>query len=149
MKVDSSRGSDDRSSSGESQVIEVATRMLKAFKKIGCFIFEKQEYDVVRKAVDSVNILRHVKVELVDQRYPYIYIVKPKIDHCFKECENKASEYILRGEVRESLKNIFKKEFISQCIRYCEKRKIIEVIALLENFLKLKKASQSTSQRLN
>ncbi len=145
MKVDSSRGIEDRLPSGESQIVEVAARMLKAFKNIGCFIFEKQEYDVVRRAVNSINMLKHVKIELVDQRYPYIYVVKPKIDHCFKECENKAGEYILKGEVKESLKNVFKKEFVSQCVRYCEKRKINEVIALLESFLNLKKASQSPS----
>ncbi|MCS7128565.1 MAG: hypothetical protein N3E36_04570 [Sulfolobales archaeon] len=135
--------SKDRLSNGESQIIETAVRMLKAFKNIGCFLFEKHEYDAVRRTVDSINMLKHVKIELVDQRYPYIYVVKPKTDHCFKECENKAGEYILRGEVKESLKNIFKKEFISQCIRYCEKRKISEVIALLENFLSFKKTSQS------
>lgn len=141
--MDSSKSSKDPLSNDESQIVEIAARMLKAFKNIGCFLFEKHEYDVVRRAVDSINMLKHVKIELIDQRYPYIYVAKPKIDHCFKECENKAGEYILRGEVKESLKNIFKKEFISQCVRYCEKRKISEVIALLENFLSLKKTSQS------
>ncbi|MEM1533129.1 MAG: hypothetical protein QW164_03555 [Desulfurococcaceae archaeon] len=141
--MDSSEGSKDLLPDSEGQIVEIAARMLKAFKNIGCFLFEKHEYEVVRRAVDSANMLKHVKIDLIDQRYPYIYAVKPKIDHCFKECENKAGEYILRGEVKESLKNIFKKEFISQCVKYCEKRKISEVIALLESFLGLKKTSQN------
>ncbi len=119
----------------DDKVLEIAKRMLRAFKHIQCFVFEKEELEDVRRAIRRIGLGKHVRVRLVDPKYPLIYIVRPNITECIEECRRKADEQILRGLVREELKKHFRIEFISQCRNYCEHEKVKEIVGILEKFL--------------
>lgn len=116
-------------------VVSIAERMLKAFKHVQCFIFEKDELQIIRNAIKKIGLYKHVRVRLIDPKYPLIYIVKPNITECTEECRRKADEYILSGKVRDELKKHFRIEYIRQCMNHCEHEKVKEIIEILKNFL--------------
>lgn len=116
-------------------VVSIAERMLKAFKHVQCFIFEKDELQIIRNAIKKIGLYKHVCVRLIDPKYPLIYIVKPNITECTEECRRKADEYILSGKVRDELKKHFRIEYIRQCMNHCEHEKVKEIIEILKNFL--------------
>ncbi len=126
------------------EIIQIAERMLKAFKHIQCFIFEKDELQNVKNAIKKIGLYGHIQLRLIDPKYPLIYIIKPNIRNCIDECNRKAEEYILSGKVRDELKKHFRIEYIRQCINHCEHEKVKEIIDILKKFLEGRK-SGSTS----
>ena len=128
----------------QDDIVLIAERMLKAFKHVQCFVFEKDELQSIRNAIKKIGLYKHIHVRLIDPKYPLIYIVKPNIRECIEECRRKADEYILTGKVRDELKKHFRIEYISQCINHCEHEKVKEIIEILKKFLEGRK-SGSTS----
>ncbi len=117
-------------------IVEIVKRMVKAFKNIQCFIFERDELLVVRKAVDETGVSRLVKLERADKRYPYIYILRPNIDQFMRECSDKADKAILKGRVKEDVQKQFRVEFIRQCLNHYEHERVKEIISLFEKYLR-------------
>jgi len=124
----------------QNDIVSIAERMLKAFKHVQCFVFEKDELQSIRNTIRKIGLYKHVRVRLVDPKYPLIYIVKPNITECIEECRRKAEEYILTGRVRDELKKHFRIEYISQCRNYCEHEKVKEIIEILKKFLEGRKS---------
>ncbi len=118
------------------EIIDMAKRMIKAFKNIQCFVFERDEIHVVRKVIDEVGLSRLVRIGRADKRYPYIYIVKPNLNPFMKECSDKAEKTILEGRVREEYKKQFRIEYIRQCLNHYEHERVKEIIGLLEKYLR-------------
>ncbi len=116
-------------------VIGIARRMLKAFRHVGCFIFERDELIIVKNTIKELNLYKHVRLGLADPKYPLIYIVRPNISECIEECQRKADEYILSGKVVDHLKKHFRTEYIRQCINHCEHEKVKEIISIIEKYL--------------
>lgn len=119
----------------EKEVVETAKRMRKAFSNIQCFVFEKQELEVVRKTINTIGLRGLVRLRLADPKYPHLYIVEPDTRDCEKDCESKALKKIANGEVREELKKYFLSSFIRQCINYCIHEKTKSILSIIDKFL--------------
>ncbi len=119
----------------EKEIIEMAKRMRQAFSNVQCFVFEKQELQLVKKTINAIGLRGLVRLRLADPKYPYLYIVEPDIRDCEKDCESKALKKIANGEVREELKKYFLTSFIRQCINYCIHEKTKSILSIIDKFL--------------
>lgn len=119
----------------EQEITELAKRMRKAFSNVQCFVFEKQELQNVRKAINIIGLKGLVVVRLADPRYQQLYIVEPDIRDCEKDCESKALKKIAEGGVREDLKKYFLTSFMRQCIDFCIHEKTKSILAIIDKYL--------------
>ncbi len=120
----------------EENIVDMIKRMITAFKNVQCFVFEKEEYSVVKKAIDETSIKHLVVIGRADRRYPYILIVRPNLMRYARECEKKAEKAIIEGRVREDIQKYFRIEFIRQCMSHYEHEVVKEIISKLEEYLK-------------
>ncbi len=111
---------------------DLAKRMIRAFRSIGCFIYEKDLEEEVRALINKTGLYRLVVVSTVDPRYPHIRIVAPNKRDCEARCVSKAQKLIAEGRVVREMANLFMIEYVAQCLRECEREKIKKIISVLE-----------------
>lgn len=114
---------------------ELVERMIKAFKNIGCFIYERDLEERVRDIVSKTGLGRLVSIDYVEPRYPHIRIVAPNTRECGTRCLNEAEKLIAEGRVVRDLAGAFMIEYTAQCIRECEREKIKKILAVLTTYL--------------
>ena len=129
-----------------SELLELAKRVLNAFKHYECFVFEKSELDKVKKLLEDAGLRKHVVVRRADPRYEEIYIILPWQQTFETECVNYVTKLVAEGKVN---KNYYKKNrnlMILQCIKHMEREKVKEIISLLENYIERGASSGASTE---
>ncbi|WP_440059721.1 hypothetical protein ACSU1N_00760 [Thermogladius sp. 4427co] len=123
------------------EVIELAERVLNAFKRYECFIFEAQELQSIRELVAKSELTGLVVVRRVDPRYEHLYILAPWSLDFEKECLSLVQNMLAEG--RLSLNDYKRKRdsLIEQCIVSKERERVRVIIEKLENYIKSIKGS--------
>jgi len=118
-----------------SEYVALAKNMIKAFKKFGCFIFESKDLEKVRDLVVKAEVDKVVEIRLVDERYPYIYIVSASRRGVERECISIIEAMLSRGELAQNEYKRYKRELLEQCIVSMEKERVKEVVSMLEKYV--------------
>jgi len=118
-----------------SEYVSLTERMIKAFKKYGCFVFESTELEKVRDLIVKSEISRLVEIKAVDERYPYIYIVTASTKGLDRECTSIVESMLAKGEISQLEYKRYRRELIEQCIVSLERERVKEIIAILESYL--------------
>ncbi|RLG84058.1 MAG: hypothetical protein DRO40_02515 [Thermoprotei archaeon] len=126
-------------------VIGMAKRMKQAFKHVQCFVVEKQELQLAKKAINEIGLFGLVRVRLADPKYPLLYVIEPDLRDCEKDCEKKALKAIAEGRVKEELKKQFLVDFIRQCLNFCEHERVKEILSRIEEYIR-GKGGKSTKE---
>ncbi|ADI32065.1 hypothetical protein [Staphylothermus hellenicus] len=118
-----------------SELLELAKRMIKAFKTFECYVFEKKEIGKVRELLVKAGIRSLVRIRKADPRYPYIYVVVPWSREFEKICVAKVKELLAEGRIDRESYNKRYNELIAQCIRHHERERVKEIIEKLEKYI--------------
>ncbi|MEM0355904.1 MAG: hypothetical protein QXT88_01325 [Desulfurococcaceae archaeon] len=116
--------------------LKLAKRILEGFKHYGCFIFERNEFEAVKKIARNTGIDRLVTLRKVEGRYDHIYIIIPWNIEFQQECISRVRKILFEGGIN---RDILKKNYIAlieQCVRFFERERIKEIIRNLENYIK-------------
>lgn len=125
-----------------SELLALAERVVRAFKRIGCFIFEAPELERVRDLVVKAGIEKYVDVKPVDERYPYIFAVAPSRRGLDKECISRIEAMLSKGELSQDEYKRYKTELLEQCIHSLESERAKKVVEVLEEYINKLKLSQ-------
>ena len=128
-----------------SELLALADRMLKAFRKIECFVFEASELEKVRDLVVKAGIDKYVEIRPVDERYPYIFAVVPARRGLDRECVTRIESMLSRGELSHNEYKKYKTELIEQCIISLEAERAKKVASELESYISKLKAGREPS----
>ena len=118
------------------KLLELAKRVLNAFKHFECFVFEREEYDLVRKLLEETGLKRHVVVRKADPRYEHIYIILPWRYEFENECTAYVKKLLADGKINHNYYKKYKNIMISQCIKHMEREKVKEIINILEKYVR-------------
>lgn len=118
-----------------SELIDLAKRMIKAFKNFECFVFEKDEIDKVRELLVKANIRNLVRIKKADPRYEYIYVVVPWSREFENICAAKVKELVADGMIDRETYNKRYNNLITQCIKHYERERAKEIVGKLEKYI--------------
>lgn len=119
-----------------SEELQLIRRIINGFKHYGCFIFEKKEFELVKKVVKNSNIDKLLTVRKADPRYDHVYVLIPWELEFHQECESRIRKMLVEGGINRDL---FKKNYpilLEQCVRFFERERIREIIRILEEYVK-------------
>ena len=119
----------------EQDVLEMAKRMLKAFKSFECFVFEREELELVKKTLIETKIRRLVRIKKADPKYEHILIVVPWSKEFENMCLAKVKELLAQGRIDRDTYNKRYNELVLQCIRHYERERVKEIINILQNYI--------------
>lgn len=131
-----------------SDIVVLAERMVKAFSRYNCFIFEENELEKVRDLVIAAELKGLVEVKQVDPRYPYIYIATPWTRSLEKDCVSRVNIMLTEGRLTQEEYKKYRANLIEQCIVSGEveaSKRIVE--ALTRHINKLKSSSGSNEKK--
>lgn len=117
-------------------------RVLVAFKKIECFIFEVHELEKVKDLVIKSGIDKYIEIRPVDERYPYILALIPSRRGLDRECIARVETMLSRGELSQEEYKRYRTELLEQCIRSLITERVKEIVKTLEEYHKKLKLSQ-------
>lgn len=115
--------------------VEIAKRLINAFKHYGCFIFEKEELELIRSFVKETGLNNLLVLKKADPRYDQLYILLPWSIEFHQDCVSKVHKLLAEGSID---RNSFKKNYVimvEQCIRHYVRERIKEVINRLESYI--------------
>lgn len=115
--------------------MSLAERMIKAFKKFNCFVFEAKELEKVRDLIVKAEIDKYVEVRAVDDRYPYIYAVIAARKGIERECLSRIEALLSKGDLSQNDYKKYKRELLEQCIMSMERERVKEVVSTLDKYL--------------
>jgi len=115
--------------------VELAKRMINAFKHFQCFVFEREEFEPVKKLINDLGLNKHVVIRKADPRYDYIYIVIPNYIDIESECVNYVDKLLAEGKINHNMYKKNKEVLIRQCMNHKGLERIKEVINILEQYL--------------
>ncbi|RLG81384.1 MAG: hypothetical protein DRO13_01340 [Thermoprotei archaeon] len=118
-----------------SELLELAKRMLNAFKHFECFIFEKRELEAVKKLLRETGLNRHLLLRRADPRYEHIYVLLPWRIEFEQECLASVKRLLAEGRVDQDYYKKNYKLLITQCIKHFEREKVKEVISILRDYI--------------
>ena len=118
-----------------SEFLSLAERVLKAYRKYGCYIFEAKELDTIREFIAKTGISKYVEVKSIDERYPYIYVVIPLKRGIERECIVQIESMLSRGMMTPNEYKKYKKELVEQCVVSMEKELVKKIINILEEYI--------------
>ncbi|ABN70573.1 hypothetical protein Smar_1484 [Staphylothermus marinus F1] len=118
-----------------SELLDLAKRMVKAFRTFECFVFEKEEIDKVRELLVQADIRSLVRIRKADPRYPYIYVVVPWSREFENICVSRVKKMLAEGRIDRETYNKRYNEMITQCIRHYERERVKEIIEKLERYI--------------
>ncbi len=118
------------------ELYRLAERVLNAFKHYECFVFEREELDLVKKLVNEAGLKKHVVIRRADPRYEYIYIMLPWRIEFENECVAYVKKLVAEGKINHNYYKKNKNIMISQCIKHKEREKVKEIINILENYIR-------------
>lgn len=116
--------------------VELAKRLINAFRHYGCFIFESDELEFVKNFVKESGLNNLLILRRVDPRYERLYILLPWSIEFHQDCVSRVHKLLAEGSID---RNSFKKNYVvmvEQCIRHYIRERIKEVINRLEDFLR-------------
>ncbi|MEM1676013.1 MAG: hypothetical protein QXX35_00720 [Desulfurococcaceae archaeon] len=116
--------------------IELAKRILNAFKQFECFVFERNEYNNVKSLLDEIGLTRLVYIGLADPRYREIYIVLPWRLEFEQECQSRIQRLYAERKISEENYKKNRLLMITQCIKHFERERTREIINILEKYIK-------------
>ncbi|MEM1695767.1 MAG: hypothetical protein QXJ18_03110 [Desulfurococcaceae archaeon] len=125
-----------------SELVSLVERVITAFKKIECFIFEIHELEKVRDLVIKAGIEKYVEIRPVDERYPYIMALVPSRRGLDRDCIALLERMLSRGEISQDEYKKYKIELLEQCILSLETEKAKEIVRILEDYYRKLKTSQ-------
>lgn len=117
------------------ELLELAKRVLEAFKHYECFVFEKNELKLVKKLVNETDLQKHVVIRKADPRYEHIYIMLPWRIEFESECINYVKKLLAEGKVNHNYYKQNKIIMILQCIKHKEREEVKEIIKILETYI--------------
>jgi hypothetical protein len=117
-------------------VVELAERVLTAFKHYECFIFEASELQSVRELIAKSELTGLVVVRRVDPRYEDIYIMAPWSLDFEKECLSKIQQLLADGRLSPDEYKRKRLSLVEQCVRSLEREKSRLIIERLEKYIK-------------
>jgi len=115
-----------------SDVLSLAERVMKAFSKYNCFIFEEKELQAVRDLMTAAELKGLVEIKQVDPRYPGIYIATVWTRSIERECLSRVDILLSEGRLSENEYKKYRAELVEQCILSMERelsRKIVDVLS--------------------
>lgn len=115
-----------------SDVLSLAERVMKAFSKYNCFIFEESELQAVRNLMTAAELKGLVEIKQVDPRYPGIYIATVWTRSIEKECLSRVDILLSEGRLSENEYKKYRAELVEQCILSMERelsRKIVDALS--------------------
>jgi len=118
-----------------SQDIDLAKRILEAFKHFDCFVFEKDELENVRDFINRSGLNKLVLLRKADPRYEQIYILLPWSLDFEQICISRVKQILAEGGVNQDK---YKKDYllmIDQCINHLERERVREIIKFLESYI--------------
>ncbi|MEM0199016.1 MAG: hypothetical protein QXX72_01880 [Desulfurococcaceae archaeon] len=125
-----------------SELVSLVERVIMAFKKIECFIFEIHELEKVRDLVIKSGIEKYVEIRPVDERYPYIMALVPSRRGLDRDCIALLERMLSQGEISQDEYKKYKIELLEQCILSLETEKAKEIVRILEDYYRKLKTSQ-------
>ncbi len=124
--------------SSNDKLIELAKRMLNAFKHYECFVFEKEELENVKRVARESGIYKYAVLRKADPRYEYIYIILPWRMEIEQECVSRVQEALANRRINEETYKKYRAVMISQCIKHFERERTRVIVKLLEEYIKSK-----------
>ncbi|MEM1642273.1 MAG: hypothetical protein QW123_02485 [Desulfurococcaceae archaeon] len=125
-----------------SELVSLVERVIMAFKKIECFIFEIHELEKVRDLVIKSGIEKYVEIRPVDERYPYIMALVPSRRGLDRDCIALLERMLSQGEISQDEYKKYKIELLEQCILSLETERAKEIVRILEDYYRKLKTSQ-------
>ncbi len=122
--------------SEEEKIREYIERMIKALKHFDCYVFEKEDLDIVRQIVDLAGIRKIATIRKADPRYEYIYVLVPRSIDLEDECRLKARQLLAEGKIDRLQYKKYFDYFVVQCIRHKERERVKEIISRLEHYIR-------------
>ena len=116
-------------------VLGMAKRMLKAFKNFECFVFEKEELELVKKTLIETKIRNLVRIRKADPKYEHIYVIVPWSKEFENMCLAKVKELLAHGRIDRDTYNKRYNELVLQCIRHYERERTKEIINILQKYI--------------
>ncbi|MEM0325428.1 MAG: hypothetical protein QW733_00105 [Desulfurococcaceae archaeon] len=125
-----------------SELVSLVERVIMAFKKIECFIFEIHELEKVRDLVIKSGIEKYIEIRPVDERYPYIMALVPSRRGLDRDCIALLERMLSQGEISQDEYKKYKIELLEQCILSLETERAKEIVRILEDYYRKLKTSQ-------
>ncbi len=116
--------------------LDLANRILKAFKRFECFVFEKDELEKVKKFIHSSGLYKLVLLRRADPRYEYIYILMPWSIDFEQICVSQVKKLLADGRINHEQYRKYYLLMIDQCIRHYERERVKEIISFLEKYIR-------------
>ncbi|WP_434731132.1 hypothetical protein WLZ34_05970 [Thermogladius sp. KZ2Tp1] len=117
-------------------ILELAERVLKAFKHYEAFIFEASELAQVRELVAKSELTGLVVIRRVDPRYEDIYVMAPWSLDFEKDCLSKIQQLLAEGRLSPEEYKRKRLSLLEQCVNSMERERARLIIGKLENYIK-------------
>lgn len=118
-----------------SKIINLAEKALRAFEYYGCYVFESDVLEDVKRLLVLAEVNELVEVKLVDEKYPYIYIATAWTRAVERECVTKVKELAAKNEIPPHIYKRYYPELVEQCILSKEKEMVKEIINRIRKYL--------------
>ncbi|OYT37759.1 MAG: hypothetical protein B6U89_06885 [Desulfurococcales archaeon ex4484_58] len=118
-----------------SEKIDLAKRILNAFKHFECFVFESSELKKVKEVLNDTGLNKLVVMKKADPRYDHIYILLPWNIEFEQECVSKVKELLASRRINN---DYYKKNYlllIDQCVKHHIKERVKEIINVLQRYI--------------
>ncbi len=136
--------------SEEEKITEYIERMIKALKHFDCYVFEKEDLEIVSKIAELAGIRKMVTIRRADPRYEYIYVLAPRNIDLEDECRLKARQLLAEGKIDRLQYKKYFDYFVVQCIRHKERERVKEIISRLEHYIRgVKGGASSRIERIS
>ncbi len=130
--------------SEEERIREYIERMIKALKHFDCYVFEKEDIEIVNKIAELTRIKKIATIRKADPRYEYIYVLAPRSIDLEDECRLKARRLLAEGKIDRLQYKKYFDYFVVQCIRHKERERVKEIISRLEHYIRGVKGGASS-----
>jgi|GEM_PF-1623695 len=121
--------------SEDEKIRKYIERMIKALRHFDCYVFEKEDLEIVRKIAELTGIKKIATIRKADPRYEHIFILAPRNIDLENECRLKARQLLAEGKIDRLQYKKYFDMFVVQCIRHKERERVKEIISKLEHYI--------------